>query len=156
MDKKDAILLNYLRVDGRMPLTTMSKRTGVPISTFHDRLKRSEAVRRVVALLDFRRLGYSAKAYLLLKAHRNYRDDLASYLYAHFHVNNIYKINNGYDFLIEVVFRDMKSVEDFIEEVEYRYKVRETVIHYIIDDIKREGFFADPQRVDDLVRRPSA
>ena len=42
MKKKDQILLSYLRKDARMPLTKMSKKTNIPVSTLFDRLKVNE------------------------------------------------------------------------------------------------------------------
>ncbi|MFQ5620656.1 MAG: Lrp/AsnC family transcriptional regulator [Candidatus Nanoarchaeia archaeon] len=156
MDKKEAVLLNYLRVNGRVQLTKLSRKTGVPISTLHDRLKKSPNIRKITALLHFGRLGFSAKAYVLVRANRRYRDDLAVYLKEHFHVNNLYKINNGFDYLLECVFKDMRALEDFIEELDTRFKVRSANVHYIIHDMKREGFLADPDRIRDFTCKPAA
>jgi len=154
MDKKEAMLLSYLRHYGRMPLTILSRKTGIPVSTLHDRLKKSKSIRKITALLNFHKLGYSAKAYVLVRAHRTYREKLAGYLQEHHHVNNLYKINNGYDFLLECVFENMRDMEDFIEELDRLYKVRTTNVHYIIDDLKREGFLADPQRIGEHTGAP--
>lgn len=152
MDQKEWLLLTYLRANGRMPLTTLSKKTGIPVSTLHDRLKRSAHVHKISALLDFGRMGYGAKAYILVKANRRYKDNLVMFLKGHYHVNNLHKINNGYDYMFECVFRDMKELEDFMEELDEKYKVRNTSVHYIINDLKRESFIADPQRIGELTK----
>ncbi len=42
MNQKDLKILAYLRQDARMPLTSMSKKTGIPVSTIFDRLRNNE------------------------------------------------------------------------------------------------------------------
>ena len=39
MNTKDMKMIAHLRQDARMPLTKMSRRTGIPVSTIFDRLK---------------------------------------------------------------------------------------------------------------------
>lgn len=147
MELKEEILLTYLRKDGRMPLTQMSKESGVAISTLHDRLRKTACIMKVTALLNFTRLGYFTKAHIFLKAHKLYRDQLFSYLMEHYHVNNLYKINNGYDFLLECVFKDLRDLEDFLQELDDKFKVTAPIVHYIISDLKREGFYSDTKRL---------
>ncbi len=154
MEQNEEVLLTYLRKDGRMPLTQLSKESGVAISTLHDRLRKTQCLIKVTALLDFTKLGYFTKAHIFLKAHKLYRDQLFSYLMEHYHVNNLYKINNGYDFLLECVFKDLSELEDFLQELDDHYKVKAPIVHYIISDLKREAFYADTRRLG--VVRPKA
>jgi len=156
MDKNEVVLLSYLRQNGRIALTILSRKTGIPVSTLHDRLKKTGSIRKIAPILHFGRMGYNAKAYVLMKANRKYKDKLQSFLTEHFHVNNLYKVNNGFDYMMECVFTDMKALEDFMDELDEKFKVRSSNVHYIINDIKREGFFADPQRIGELVEAKAA
>ena len=63
-------------------------------------------------------------------------------------VNNLMKINNGFDFFFEAIFRQMSELEDFIEKLEENYKIRTKKVFYIIEDLKREGFLSDPMQLE--------
>ena len=71
------------------------------------------------------------------------REELRKYLNKHQNVNSLYKINSGYDFLIELVFKNIKELEDFMENIRDRFKIIEDNVFYILEDIKREDFMND-------------
>ena len=50
--------------------------------------------------------------------------------------------------MVEGIFRHIKDMEDFIERLEERFEIRDKRVYYIIEDIQREAFMADPQTVD--------
>ena len=81
----------------------------------------------------------------MLRVHKDSKEPIRQFLEKHVNANSLYKINNGYDFLIEGVFRHLKDVEDFLEKLEEKFEVMEKQVYYIIDDIKRETFMEDPQ-----------
>jgi len=150
MSKKDLIVLSYLRQNSRETLTKMSRKTSIPISTLFDRLKTHEegTIKRYTALLDFSQLGYHARAKIALKVKRDERDDIQDFLMKHQNVNSLYKINNGFDFMVEGIFKHIKDAEDFTEKLEERYKIKSKQVYYIIDDIKREDFLSHPELID--------
>ena len=107
MNKKDLKIIACLRNNARMPLTKMSRKIRVPVSTIFDRLKMSEreVVVKHTCLLDFTKLGYHARANIAFKVDRDDKAALREYLVRHHSVNSVYKINNGYDFMVEGVFQ---------------------------------------------------
>lgn len=145
MRKKDYAILAQVRQDARMKLTIMSKRTGIPVSTIHDRLKVGfdGAITKMVALLDFRMLGYTARATLILKVDRSDRESVRAFLSSSSHVNNLYKINNGFDFMVEVVFRYLQDLEGFVEELEDSFSIKEKQVFYVIEEVVREKFMGE-------------
>ena len=62
-------------------------------------------------------------------------------------INSIYKISNGFDFLVEGVFKNVKDVEDFIDHFGGKFKTEQVQVHYIIEDIKKEAFMNDAQLI---------
>ena len=82
------------------------------------------------------------------------KHEISAFLEKHQNVNSLYKINNGYDFLVDVIFRQMIELEEFIELLETKFKVRHRDVYFIIDEIKLEGFMAEPQTVQLLVGQP--
>jgi len=150
INEKDLLIIAYLRRNSRESLTRMSHKTSIPVSTIFDRIqvqKRENVIKKHTALLDFARLGYNTKAHVMLKVERKDRDEVAEYLRKYENTNSLYKINNGFDLFLEVVFRHVKDLEDFLDELETKFKIREKKVFYVIDDLKREGFLSDPDTI---------
>ena len=85
---------------------------------------------------------------VILKVERSDRDELKDYLKRHNHINSLYRINNGYDFMFEAIFRNMKDLEDFIMSLEEQYKILNKHIYYVIDNIKQEDFLSRDDAID--------
>jgi DNA-binding Lrp family transcriptional regulator len=148
--KKDIQLMCYLRQDARMKLTALSRRTAIPVSTIFDKLRNYDkgVIIKSVPLIDFPKLGFHTKTHIMLKASKKDKDELREYLKNSFNINSLYKINNGYDYLVECIFRNIKETEDFLEALEDKFCIKSKVVHYIIDDLKRECFMSDPNLAD--------
>lgn len=145
MKKNDYVILEQVREDARMKLTVMSKRTGIPVSTIHDRLKAGVdgAITKMVALLDFRLLGYTVRATIILKVDRGDRESVRAFLSASKQVNNLYKINNGFDFMIDGVFQYLQDLEKFVEELEDQFSIKDKQVYYVIEEVVREKFMGE-------------
>jgi len=149
MNKKDVKIITHLRQNARMPLTTMSRKTQIPVSTIFDRLKINEdnLIVKHTCLLDFAKLGYSVRANITLKVDREDKQALRDFLMKSQSINSVYRINNGFDFMVEGIFKQIKEMEEFIEVLENRFKISDTKSFFIIEDLKREAFMADPQLI---------
>lgn len=146
VSEKELVLISHLRQDARKNLTKISRDTGMPVSTIFDKMKelKGSIVRRHTTLLDFSKLGYDVRVNLAIKVPREKRDELKEYLLREPKVNSISRINNGYDFLIEAIFRNMKEANDFTEGLE-RFGVKSVEEYFVLEDLKREAFMSDPQ-----------
>ena len=144
---KDLRILTELRNNARITLTDISKKTKIPISTVFDRMKNYEStlIRGHTTLLDFGQLGYTTRAQVLIKTDMSCREVLREYLCKHQNVNTFCKINNGFDYMAELIFVTIRQLEDFLESLEQKFKIHNLEIHYIVEDIKKEGFLADPE-----------
>ncbi|MEA3515204.1 MAG: Lrp/AsnC family transcriptional regulator [Nanoarchaeota archaeon] len=142
---KQQKILCQLRKDARMPLTTMSRKTGIAVSTIFDKIKsyQGDLITKHTCLINFGNLGYSACAKIIVKVDREKREELKKYLNKNPNVNSLFKINNGYDFMFEAIFPNLKDIEDFLESMEDKFRITEKQVFYIIEDIKRECFMED-------------
>lgn len=142
MNPKTLQLISCLRENSREKLTTISKKTQIPISTLFDTLKELQGtlITKNTILLDFSKFGFDARAQVLLKVNQENKDKLKKHLQCHPNVNNVYKINNGWNFIVEVVYKNIKEIDVFLELLEKKYGLVDKQIHYLIDDVKREGF----------------
>jgi len=147
LSQKELLILAHLRKNARETLTRLSKKTGIPISTIHDKLKgRYEGIiEKYTAIVNFTRLGFASRAYIILRVNKSQRAAIHDFLLRQEFVNSLYKINNGYDFLVEGLFHGMRDLEFFSERLDEKFDIKEMKIYHIIDDIKREEFLNTPE-----------
>jgi DNA-binding Lrp family transcriptional regulator len=140
LNEKDMKILTNLRVNARLPLSTLSRQTGIPASTLFDKIRAQErdVIRGYTSLLDFRRLGFGTCATILLNA----RDKVAvqEYLLSHPNVNNLHRLGNEYDFALEVIFRSEAELAGFVEHIRQEFGIEEIQISVIREVVKREEF----------------
>lgn len=155
LKKSDILFLTFLRRDARQTLTKISKQTRIPISTLYDKLRQHEKnfVFKHTTLIDFSKLGYNSRAKILLSTLKEERDKLKNFLKEHPSINSLFKINNGYDFLVEGVFENVRELEDFMELLDEKFDLQQKKVFYIIEDLKREEFMANPERIQELTEK---
>ena len=145
MKRTDQQILNFVRNNARTNLTTISRKTGIPVSTIFDRLRNQEGntIKRFTALLDFTKLGYPVRVKIFLKASSKSRQDLRKFLLAHPNVNSLFRINNGYDYSVDCAFKNMRESEDFMDELEHTFQIENRKAYHVIDDLAQEKMLAD-------------
>ena len=150
--KKDLVILANLRTNGRESLTALSRKTRIPVSTIFDKIRAQEdsAIRKHTTLLNFEKLGFNSRAFVILGIEKEHREKLREFLLTCPNINSVLKINNGFNFMVEFIFRNMVDVENCIEDIEERFNIKHKKVHYIIEDLKREGFLEDSDKIDVL------
>lgn len=143
--KKELLLISTLRKDGRATLTQISKTTRIPISTLFDMLRRNDIIMKNTCIPDFSKLGYGIRAVISVKVPVDVKEEVKNYLLKTPNLNNLYKVNNGFDFICEVIYKNLHDVEQFVEKLEKDFPLEQKQVHYIIDDLAREAFFSDPK-----------
>ncbi|MBI2147399.1 Lrp/AsnC family transcriptional regulator [Candidatus Woesearchaeota archaeon] len=147
LTKTEMVIMAYLRSNARLSLTDISKKTETPISTIHDKLKYryGGVIQKYTALVNFAALGYNTRAQLILRVKKEDRNPIREFLVRQHNVNSLYRINNGYDFLMECVFSHLKELEAFIDYLENKFSITEKQVYYMIEDLKREDFLSNPE-----------
>lgn len=155
---EDLELLAHLRKNARSKLTRISRETGMPVSTMFDKLKGTLAgcIKRYTCILNNSKLGFSSRATVIIKVDKEQKEELGQLLQKHQNVNSLYRINNGYDFMLDAIFREMKDLEEFIEQIEAKYRIRHKEVYFVIDELKQEGFLTEPQAVKLLSEKQPA
>lgn len=148
--KNDLAIITNLRTNARETLTNMSRRTRIPVSTIFDRIKVQEdsLIKKHTTLLNFEKLGFISRAFVIFGVEKENREGLKEFLLACPNINSVLKINNGFNFMVEFVFRNMVDVENCVEDIEERFDVKHKKVHYIIEDLKREGFLEGSDKID--------
>ncbi len=149
LEERDLNIITKLRQNGREQLTRISRSTGIPVSTIFDRINHFEddELVRHTTLLDFAKLGFSMMSILVVRVRKDEREHFKQYLLTHHNVNNLFKINNGYDFLVECIFKSMYDFEEFQEQMDEKFNIRSKETFYIIENLKREAFLTDEHHI---------
>ncbi|MFW6230675.1 MAG: Lrp/AsnC ligand binding domain-containing protein [Nanoarchaeota archaeon] len=150
IQKNDLTIVAHLRENARKSLTQISRATGIPVSTIFEKLKKQtpRIMKKHTCLLDFSKVGMNTRAQIAIRTVPDHRKSLRDYLENNMHVNSLYKINNGYDYLIDVIFANMKDLEEFLEKLEESFKIRTKHVFYVIEEIAREEFLSNPKIID--------
>jgi len=141
MNDVELNLISELRKDSNITLMFLSEKLNMPVSTVHSKIKqysRADLI-KCAYLLNFKKLGFS-KSIISIKTNFESRDEIQVFLSEHPNINNLHKINSGFDFLIEVVGKDQKEIEDFINELKSNKEVLEIQTYSVIEDIQREKY----------------
>lgn len=148
-DKREMLIISALRQNCRQSLTDMSKDIRIPISTLHERINCYDQtlIKKHTALIDFAKLGYNTRAKVLVKVEKEQRRKLQEFLEECNNVNTLLKVNNGFDFLADMIFPHIKEMEDFVEGLEKKFRVINKEVFYVIDELKMEEFLASPALV---------
>ncbi len=141
MKRKDLMILSYLRQNARQRLTNISRRTHIPVTTIYDNVRKYEKsfIIKHASLLDFRKLGFNAKTNIALKIDGP-KSDILNYLQDHPNVNSLYRTDSEYDLLVELVFRELRDVDEFLAGLDGRFAVEKSFVLNITDDLRREDF----------------
>ena len=143
LKRKDLLILSYLRNNARQRLTSISRRTHIPVTTIYDNVRRYEKrfIIKHSSIVDFRKLGFNAKTNIALKVNGS-RGDLLAYLQEHPNVNSLYRTDSEYDIMAELVFRELRDVDEFLEALNNRFDVEKSLVLNVTEDLKREEFMS--------------
>ena len=139
IDEKDRKILNILEKNGRETIQNLSKNTGMPPSTVHNRIKRMEAMKVIE--------GYSVKlsekimerdftVYMLVNG------STGNYLKNEFlqkkEVVEVSGITGEYDLLIKMQFANIQNYNKFLTDFRQQYTehVKQTVTMVRTERIK--------------------
>lgn len=141
MNKKYSDIINYMRKGKRFNVSKVARALNLPVSTVSDRVRKIEedyTIKRV-SLLNYQKLGYLANAKLAVKASMETKESFLDFIKSERCVNSIYHINSGYDFLIDVVFRDASKMKDWIDTAKSMFGV-DIIKFTVLKTEVKEGF----------------
>ena len=140
----DLKVLVELRRNSRSNLSELSRKTKLPISTLFDKLKRfnKSIIRKNAALLNFRYMGLERKK-VFLKVAKNDQQKLLVFLKSHPAVNTLYKVDNRFDFLAEIIFAGLTEYYRFLKELE-QFDILSKEDYSIIEEFRHEDYLTLP------------
>jgi len=121
LDALDAKILHALQENARITVSDISKKTGIPHTTIRLRIKRLEnigVVKGYVPLLDLKKLGYTAKAIVLIKTSPEEKyEKLADTFKKMENVRWIYSISGRMTGALMVIAKDMRELHETVLKI---------------------------------------
>lgn len=145
MNEKDKVILSYLRSNSRIQLTKLSKKTRIPVSTLFEKIKRfkKEVITKETIIIDFNKLNLNTRAFFLIKTSKD-KSNVINFLNKREELNNLWKISNEYDFLADMLFRNIYEADKFKDKLESEYQIEDIEIIYVVQEIIREAYLSNP------------
>lgn len=126
MDKKDHQILEVLERDSSLSTQQISKKTLIPITTVHHRIKKLEKegiIKGYTLIVDHKKLGKSISAYISitvdyhdLKEGKIKQKELAQKLKNLPEVEEASILAGGIDILIKIRVKDVEEMDTFVTE----------------------------------------
>ncbi len=140
VDKLDLKILRSLSRDGRKPFKAIAKDLDVSDATIRkrvDRMKSDGVIRQFHVLVNYERMGQFVKAFIGLKVNPSRIQEIVSELQNNPDVQVIYRTTGSWDVLVEVILRDMKELNWFLEKQLNIEGVTETEVNLTIEAYKK-------------------
>ncbi len=124
IDKKDIKILNELKQNGRMSAQEISKKTGIPVTTVFNRVKRMEkssVIKKYSVVLDEGKTGRNIAAYVLITVDYNLlkkkhisQHELASKLRKYDFVEEVSMITGVTDIILRIRVSNISELNEFV------------------------------------------
>ena len=124
MDEKDEKILKLLIENSKLTTKQISKKTLMPITTIHNRIKKLEKegiIKKYTVELDNKKVGKNIAAYILimvdyksLKEHKMSQFELTRKIKQYEFVEESSMVTGGTDIIIKVRVKNIDGLDDFV------------------------------------------
>jgi DNA-binding Lrp family transcriptional regulator len=118
IDDIDRQIINALCIDGRASVSSLAKMLDLNISSVSKRLSHlfEENVIRVQAHVDYNKVGYHARAFVLIRAQNNMIESICKTINNFTEVQTVITLINGYDIFLGTVSYDSESLYSLVNQ----------------------------------------
>lgn len=123
LDDKDYIVLSALQENAKLSTQQISRKTRIPITTVHNRIKKLEAsgiIKGYTTVIDDKRLG-NITAFILMAVMYHLPDgtvlnqeELADKVKRHQNVQEVFIVTGGRDLIAKVRVKTVDELNDFV------------------------------------------
>lgn len=140
IDMFDLKIINVLNKDARKPYTAIAKELGVSDATIRNRIKKmlkEGVIKQFNVLVDYHKLGRIIKAFIGLRVQPPKLKEIVDHLIENPDVQVLYRTTGEVDLFVEVIFKDMDELNDFLESELNIDGVTGTIVNVVIGPYKR-------------------
>jgi DNA-binding Lrp family transcriptional regulator len=141
IDEKDMQILEVLKKNSHLSIGRISKKTGIPIATVHNRIKKLKAngiIERYTIDIDQVKLGRKMVAFVMVKAMRKAdHSEVLHKIVKHEHIEEGAMITGEFDLLFKVRVREIDElnelVTNYMRKMDEVAETRTYVVYEIVE-----------------------
>lgn len=141
----------HLRKDCRKSLSLIGREISVPVTTLFSMLQKLEKeeniIQKYACLIDLQQVGYGVKICLAIKCREKNKKEVKDFIMNNKNIDSVFRTNNGFDFLVEAIFRNLSELENFLEQLD-DFKPKKKRLHYIVEEYKKEDFLTRKEHLE--------
>jgi Lrp/AsnC family transcriptional regulator for asnA, asnC and gidA len=140
VDSLDLKIIRSLSGNARKPYKTVAKECDVSDATVRKRVNRlveDGIIKQFNLILDYHKLGRIIKAFIGLKINPQMLRPLVDYFSENPDIQVLYRTTGNVDLFIEVIFRDMEELNEFLETELSMDGITGTEVSVVIGPYKR-------------------
>ncbi|MEM7826991.1 MAG: Lrp/AsnC family transcriptional regulator [Candidatus Aenigmatarchaeota archaeon] len=139
LSRKYAKILEVLIENSGLPIKEISRRTGIPITTVHNRIKKMEQegiIKCYKAIIDTKKIGMNIQAFLQITA-KELNEEKINKIASLPNVNECYILSGPNDVLLKVSAEDIDKLNDFTDkQLRTLDWIRDVVTYVIMKNVK--------------------
>lgn len=141
IDKKDKKILVELLKDGRKSFADLARSCKMTRQSIFSRIKslrRKGIIKNFTVDLDQQKLGLNLKAYILISAYpsKKAREKASEILIKFPQISQIHKLFGRFDFLIEILVKDINELSNIVGEIHNLEMINRTETMIVHKNIK--------------------
>lgn len=137
MEKTKAQILDALRRNCKKGYKELSDEIGLSQYLLTPRCKEIERDIRCVSLIDFSKVDYPLHFGIYINSKNT--EQMTRFILRNPFINNAFRLKGDFNFYIEIVLKNMKMLEKFLDKLNLQSVDKREVV-YIAREEKREGF----------------
>lgn len=123
LDKKDEKILELLKENSKLTTSQISKKTAIPVTTVHNRIKKLEKlgiIKNYTLNLNFKKLGYDIIAFILvtvtytLPSGEKIKQEQVAQAIKKIGAEEVYIVTGGTDIIAKVRTKNINDLNDFV------------------------------------------
>lgn len=117
VNQKDLQILEILKMNCKLPSREISRLTGLPITTIHNRIKKMEKegiIKSYAVNVDDAKIGKDVQAFIQIRLKPASPDSVTNKLAHMREINEIYVISGSTDLLVKVATKDVDTLQNFL------------------------------------------
>jgi len=150
--QKDTKAIVILRKDSREVARTVSKRSGVGMTALCNKIKHNFGgmIAKKTVLLNHDRMGFEIKALILIGVIKNHKVLVRNFLSTSLYINSLYRVNSGYDYAAEMIFKDDNHMDTFIKDLKDAFNISVMDVVTVLETVEREAFMDNFVKMNQL------
>jgi Lrp/AsnC family transcriptional regulator len=141
-DYIDLKIISILQKDSSKPIKDISKKVGLSISPCWNRIQKLQdlgIIKHKTVILDPEKLGYSNRVFVFIKTNQHkkkWSDNFKDYILKQPNVIGLYRISGAYDYLIDVLAKDIKDFDLFYKNLIENIEIFEVSSSFVMEIMK--------------------